>query len=136
MGFDGDASGDPADGAVPRPADIAARTTSLSSNCHIGKIGLNHHFGGDASGAEWFDASVYPGRAAAKTIKPVFDTGDWSFEGGSRVWLSRGTFQWDYTNRPPISGDSGIPNSTLTYHGLDGISGELFARLDSPGGYS
>ncbi|QOZ23770.1 outer membrane protein [Bradyrhizobium sp. CCBAU 51753] len=134
MGFDGTHQATPPTVQFPPPAIIAASTTSLSSNYHIGKIGLNYHFGGDASGTEWFDASVYPGRAAAKTIKPVFDTGGWSFEGGSRVWLSRGTFQWDYTNPPPISGDSGIPNSRLTYHGLDGISGELFARLDSPWG--
>ncbi|WP_275191235.1 hypothetical protein [Bradyrhizobium sp. CSA112] len=35
---------------------------------------------------------------------------------------------------PHIPGDPSILISRLTYHGLDGLSGELFGRLDSPWG--
>ncbi|MFB9267558.1 omptin family outer membrane protease [Bradyrhizobium erythrophlei] len=64
-------------------------------------------------------------------MPPIAYTGGWSFEGGSRLWLSRGRFQWDNSAVPAIPGDPGILESRLTYHGLDGLSGELFGRLDS-----
>ncbi|WP_247800677.1 hypothetical protein [Bradyrhizobium sp. 191] len=76
---------------------------------------------------------MYSDKATAKA-KPVAYTDDWSIEGGSRAWLSRGTFQWDFTLPPPMPGESAIPSSRLTYQGLDGVSGELFARLDNPWG--
>lgn len=57
---------------------------------------------------------------------------DWSLEGGSRLWLSRGKFKWDYILAPLMPGDAGTPSSRLTYDGLDGVSGELFGSLDSP----
>ncbi|TWB64510.1 hypothetical protein FBZ94_10250 [Bradyrhizobium sacchari] len=62
-------------------------------------------------------------------------TAGWSFEGGSRLWLSRGRFQWDHSAVPygsPL--DPSILRSRLTYRGLDGLSGELFGRIDSPWG--
>ncbi|UFW51141.1 MULTISPECIES: outer membrane protein [Bradyrhizobium] len=116
----------------PPFAILPANTTTLSSNYHIGKIGLNYHFGADPWTAEWSDAPLY---AKAPAGAPIAYTAGWSFEGGSRLWLSRGRFQWDASG----VGAGGIEDpsmlvSRLTYHGLDGLSGELFGRLDSPWG--
>ncbi|MFK4728043.1 outer membrane beta-barrel protein [Bradyrhizobium niftali] len=118
---------------LPPFAILPANTTSLSSNYHIGKIGLNYHFGTDPWTAQWGNA---PLSAKAPTgAPPMAYTPGWSFEGGSRLWLSRGRFQWDHS--AVASGrleDPSILISRLTYHGLDGFSGELFGRLDSPWG--
>ncbi|WP_271519401.1 outer membrane beta-barrel protein [Bradyrhizobium sp. CCBAU 53380] len=116
----------------PPFAIVPANATSLSSNYHIGKIGLNYHFGADPWAAQWSDAPLYP---KAPADAPIADTAGWSFEGGSRLWLSRGRFQWDNSAVPDGSPlDPSILLSRLTYHGLDGLSGELFGRVDSPWG--
>ncbi|WP_342709798.1 outer membrane beta-barrel protein [Bradyrhizobium sp. B124] len=117
----------------PPFAILPANTTSLSSNYHIGKIGLNYHFGADPWTAQWGDAPLYANAPAS--VPPIAYTPGWSFEGGSRLWLSRGRFQWDHSAVPYESlADPSILISRLTYHGLDGFSGELFGRLDSPWG--
>ncbi|NOJ50108.1 outer membrane beta-barrel protein [Bradyrhizobium archetypum] len=133
MGFGGPRVATPPTMQLPPLAIIPANTSTLSSNYHVGKIGLNYHFGVDPRAPEGSDAPLYPERATAKEA-PVAYTGDWSFEGGSRLWLSRGRFQWDYNVAPAIPGETGIPNSRLSYQWLDGVSGELFGRLDSPWG--
>lgn len=132
MGFGGPGVATPPTVQRPPLAIIPASTSSLSSDYHVGKVGLNYHFGVDPT-AEWADAPLHPATATAKA-KPVLSTGGWSLEGGSRVWLSRGAFQWDYTLAPRFPGDDSVPSSRLTYQGLDGVSGELFGRLDSPWG--
>ncbi|MFB6451144.1 outer membrane beta-barrel protein [Bradyrhizobium tunisiense] len=114
---------------VIRPAN----TSSLSSSYHLGKVGLNYHFDADPSAPGWSDASVYATKGTVNAPPPAYAAG-WSFEGGSRLWLSRGRFQWDNSAVPAILGDPTILESRLTYHGLDGFSGELFGRLDSPWG--
>ncbi|WP_245453914.1 outer membrane beta-barrel protein [Bradyrhizobium sp. AC87j1] len=116
----------------PPFAILPANTTGLSSNYHIGKIGLNYHFGADPWTAQWSDAPLY---AKAPAGAPIAYTAGWSFEGGSRLWLSRGRFQWD-ASAVPYGGleDPSTLMSRLTYHGLDGLSGELFGRVDSPWG--
>ncbi|WP_284274758.1 outer membrane beta-barrel protein [Bradyrhizobium iriomotense] len=129
MGFGGPHLATPPTMQYPPVAVIPGNTTRLSSNYHVGKVGLNYHFDATPSAPKWSDALLYP-ESAPPSVKP----GDWSVESGSRVWLSRGTFQWDFILPPPMPGDGGIPSSRLTYHGLDGISGELFGRLDSPWG--
>ncbi|BAR55966.1 hypothetical protein NK6_2785 [Bradyrhizobium diazoefficiens] len=118
----------------PPFAIVPANTTSLSSNYHIGKIGVNYHFGADPQAARWSDAPLFA--KATDSVPPIADTAGWSFEGGSRLWLSRGRFQWDASAVPDeiATGDPNILISRLTYHGLDGLSGELFGRLDSPWG--
>ncbi|UVO30355.1 outer membrane beta-barrel protein [Bradyrhizobium arachidis] len=118
---------------LPPFALLPANTTSLSSNYHVGKIALNYHFGADPWAAHWSDAPLYakaPGGAP-----PIAYTAGWSFEGGSRLWLSRGRFQWDHSAVP--YGGLEAPStllSRLTYYGLDGLSGELFGRVNSPWG--
>ncbi|MBB4383122.1 opacity protein-like surface antigen [Bradyrhizobium sp. SBR1B] len=117
----------------PPFAILPENTTGLSSNYHIGKIGLNYHFGADPWTAQWSDAPPYAKARAG--VAPIAYTAGWSFEGGSRLWLSRGRFQWD-ASALGAGGleDPSILISRLTYHGLDGLSGELFGRLDSPWG--
>ncbi|UEM11715.1 outer membrane beta-barrel protein [Bradyrhizobium barranii subsp. barranii] len=117
----------------PPFAILPANITSLSSSYHIGKIGLNYHFGADPWAVQWPDAPLYA--KAPASAPPIAYTAGWSFEGGSRLWLSRGRFQWDHS-AVGAGGldDPSILQSRLTYHGLDGLSGELFGRVDSPWG--
>ncbi|MGY4158092.1 opacity protein-like surface antigen [Bradyrhizobium sp. USDA 4461] len=114
-------------------AILPPNTTNLSSNYHIGKIGLNYHFDADPKATAWANAPLYA--KSASSVPPIPYASGWSFEGGSRLWLSRGRFQWDHSGVPygwPL--EPSILISRLTYHGLDGLSGELFGRLDSPWG--
>ncbi|WP_439375480.1 outer membrane beta-barrel protein [Bradyrhizobium sp. DASA03120] len=110
----------------PPFATVPASATNLSSGYHIGKVALNYHFGADPRAPRSSDTPLY-------AIEPTFGapeipfTAGWSLESGTRLWLSRGRFQWD-------SGSPDFLVSRLTYHKLDGISGELFERLDSPWG--
>ncbi|UPU01355.1 outer membrane beta-barrel protein (plasmid) [Bradyrhizobium barranii subsp. apii] len=117
----------------PPFAILPANTTGLSSNYHVGKIGLNYHFGADP----WTQRSDAPLYAKAPAgAPPIAYAPGWSFEGGSRLWLSRGRFQWN-ANAVPLdiaTGDPDILISRLTYHGLDGLSGDAFGRVDSPWG--
>ncbi|WP_235885875.1 outer membrane beta-barrel protein [Bradyrhizobium niftali] len=115
----------------PPFAILPANTTSLSSNYHIGKIGLNYHFDADSKAAQWSNAPLYT--KAPASVQPIPDAIGWSFEGGSRLWLSRGKFQWDHSAADERQ-DPGLLISRLTYQGLDGFSGELFGRVDSPWG--
>lgn len=112
---------------------LPASTTSLSSNYHIGKIGLNYHFGADPEAAPKSDSPLHA--RSAGSVPPIPYTSGWSFEGGSRLWLSRGRFQWDHSAVPyGWPEDPSILISRLTYHALDGLSGEVFGRVDSPWG--
>lgn len=108
-----------------------ANTSSLSSSYHIGTVGLNYHFNADPSAPGWSDGSVYAPKGIVNSAPPTNAAG-WSFEAGSRVWLSRGRFQWDDSAAPANVGDPTGLVSRLTYRGLDGFSGELFGRLESP----
>ncbi len=76
----------------PPFAILPVNTTGLSSNYHIGKIGLNYHFGADPW-TQWSDAPLYAKAPAG--APPMAYAAGWSFEGGSRLWLSRGRFQWN-----------------------------------------
>ncbi|MCP3397094.1 outer membrane beta-barrel protein [Bradyrhizobium sp. CCGB20] len=117
----------------PPFAILPANTTGLSSNYHIAKIGLNYHFGA-APWTQWSDAPLYAKAPAG--APPIAYAAGWLFEGGSRLWLSRGRFQWNASAVPLeiAAGDPNILISRLTYHGLDGLSGDAFGRVDSPWG--
>lgn len=77
----------------PRPmqspplAVIPASASDLSSSYQVGKIGLNYHFGSGPTQSEWSHGSLFPDRGVAGH-RAYPD--DWSIEGGSRVWLTRG----------------------------------------------
>ncbi|XIA67584.1 outer membrane protein [Bradyrhizobium sp. TZ2] len=131
--FGGPSVATPPTGQFPPLATVPANTTSLSSNYHVGKVGLNYHFGADPRPSQWSDSPLYAKEPSS--VPPIAYTAGWSVEGGARLWLSRGRFQWDASavpNGSPL--DPSILVSRLTYHGLDGLSGELFGRLDSPWG--
>lgn len=110
-------------------ATVPANITSLSSSYHIGKIALNYHFDADPRTPGWSDTPLH---AATPPIsaQPIAFTRAWSLESGTRFWLSRGRFQWNHGGE--VTGSD--LDSRITYHRLDGISAELFERVDSPWG--
>ena len=87
-------------------------------NYHVGAVGPD--WGG--SYASPFD--LFGGAASFKDAAPARP--GWNFEFGTRYWASTGNFQWD------VKQDNKTNISRLTYTGLDGNSGELFARVDTP----
>ncbi len=89
--------------------------STVAQSLHVVRIGLNYHLGG-GSGAS---------NAEAAPAEPAFRSG-WEFEGGLRYWYSWGNFQ--SSNGP---GTGGLV-SRLPYTNMEGHSGELFARLDTP----
>lgn len=105
-------------------ATVPANITSLSSSYHIGKIALNYHFDAAPRTPGWSDTPLHAATPPVSAL-PIAFTRGWSLESGTRFWLSRGKFQW---------GAGSELVSRLTYHKLDGISGELFQRVDSPWG--
>ncbi|WP_409334101.1 outer membrane beta-barrel protein [Bradyrhizobium sp. cir1] len=115
----------------PLPSVVPANVSSLSSSYHIGKIGLNYHFDAGSGTPEWSGQALYATKPTV-SAPPITLAQDWSVESGTRVWLSRGRFQWDHPYEPYNDPSSLV--SRLTYHKLDGISGELFERIDSPWG--
>ncbi|MBO4228418.1 outer membrane beta-barrel protein [Bradyrhizobium neotropicale] len=108
---------------------VPANITSLNSSYHIGKVGLNYHFGAGPGTPEWSDPPLYA-TSPTVSVPPIALAHEWSVESGTRAWLSRGRFQWDH----PSGADPSSLVSRLTYHKLDGISGELFERIESPWG--
>jgi outer membrane protease len=89
---------------------------------------VNYHFG--AAGPDWGGAFASPfdlfwGAASLKDA-PVLARPGWNYEFGARYWASTGKFVWD------VKQDNKTNISRLTYSGLDGNSGELFARIDTP----
>jgi opacity protein-like surface antigen len=106
---------------------VAAGTTKISEQEHLFKVGVNYHVG--AIGPDWGGSYASPfdlfgGAASYKDAAPVRP--GWNFEFGTRYWASTGNFQWD------VKQDNRSNISRLTYTGLDGNSGELFARVDTP----
>lgn len=99
--------------AIPGGA-IASATQSL----HIARIGLNYHWGGIAKPA----ADSGPAPETGTSWVP-----GWEFEAGARYWYSWGNFQ-------SSNGTATSLVSRLPYNNMEGHSGELFARLDSPFG--
>jgi opacity protein-like surface antigen len=107
--------------------DVAGGTAKISQQEHLFKVGVNYHVG--AVGPDWGGAYTSPfdlfgGAASFKDAAPARP--GWNYEFGTRYWASTGNFQWDNQ----ITGK--INESRLTYSGLDGNSGELFARVDTP----
>ncbi|UYN96494.1 MAG: porin family protein [Enhydrobacter sp.] len=92
-------------------------TAGMAQSLHVVRLGLNYRWGVGAATAE----------PAAITPSPSW-LPDWEFEGGARYWYSWGNFQ--SANGPATSSLV----SRLPYNNMEGHSGELFARLDSPFG--
>ena len=104
-------------------ANVAGGSTKINEQEHVFKVGVNYHF--NATGPVWDGGSpldLFNGSVFLKGGLPY----GWNTEFGARYWASTGKFQWDNQvgNR--------INESRLTYSNLDGNSGELFARVDTP----
>jgi opacity protein-like surface antigen len=96
-------------------------SSNITQNLHAVKVGLNYRWGVEskASGADGSAAYGSTGPDAAPFVA------GWEFDAGARFWYSWGKFQTG----------NGRPNelvSRLTYSGVTGQSGELFARVDTP----
>ncbi len=106
---------------------VPAGTTKIGEQEHVFKVGVNYHVG--AVGPDWGGAYTSPfdlfgGAASTKDAAPA--SPGWSFDFGARYWASTGKFVWD------VKQENKTNISRLTYSGLDGNSGELFARVDTP----
>ncbi|MBS0221900.1 MAG: porin family protein [Proteobacteria bacterium] len=96
------------------PADGVAGVTQ---DLHFARIGLNYRWGvGSGTSAASADADT---SATASWIP------GWEFETGIRYWYSSGNFQSANGSRDSLV-------SRLPYNGMEGHSGEVFGRLDSP----
>lgn len=95
----------------------AGGVAGVTQDLHIARIGLNYRWGA-GSGAS-------AASAGADTTATASWVRGWEFETGIRYWYSSGNFQ--SANGTPDSLVSRLP-----YNGMEGHSGEVFARLDSP----
>jgi hypothetical protein len=92
------------------------------------RVGLNYHF--DAPDAPSPHASLLPLKAPPLKVEPPsFE--DWQVEVGARLWFSSGREQEGLLFSPPPT----MFVSNLNYTGMDGISGETFARVDHTSGF-
>jgi opacity protein-like surface antigen len=85
------------------------------------RLGLNYRFGSNGSFV------AMPSKAPAAVTWP-----SWELEAGTRVWLSSGRIGAPQ----PLFNPAGTRMlSRLTFSGLDGVSGEVFARVDHTNGF-
>jgi opacity protein-like surface antigen len=98
---------------------VAAAASSVSSDAHVFKMGLNYKWGQDPWG------SMFAGPIFTKA--PGYAPG-WEIEGGGRYWYSWGRFQKDLPGGP---NDKSLI-SRLTYDDMTANAGEGFARIDTP----
>jgi opacity protein-like surface antigen len=98
-------------------------------NANIVRLGLNYRFGASNPLSSF---AAMPVKAAVLNA-PSLDLSNWALEAGSRAWFSSGRIGAPQ----PLFGFVGTPSvllSRLTFSGLDGITGETFARLDHSSG--
>jgi opacity protein-like surface antigen len=107
--------------------DVGPSASTAQQAIHAFKIGMNYHWGADPA-TGWSVPAVapaYPVKALYKAPPPVWFAG-WEGEIGGRYWVSSGKFQWDNFSSPDVR------ISRLTYDKLNGQSGEVFGRVDTP----
>jgi opacity protein-like surface antigen len=108
--------------AVLPPVQPFTHSTDLKAD--IFRAGLNYHLGGPDPASS---GNAFP--PSGTMVMPIFP--GWAFEAGARQWFSTG-----HEQEGPLFAD-GSPLtllSRLTYGGLDGVSGEIFARADHVSG--
>jgi hypothetical protein len=116
---------DPNTGAL---SGVGPNSSSVQQAIHAFKIGVNYHWGADPGGG-WsvpVAAPAYPVKAIYKAPPQAARLAGWEGEIGGRYWLSSGKFQWALFAAPDVR------SSQLTYDKLNGQSGEIFGRLDTP----
>jgi opacity protein-like surface antigen len=110
---------------------------SASEQIHVFKMGMNYKFGPDS--APFAAALAWPATGVAGFTKapailkaPAITPPAWAVEIGGRYWYSTGRFQLDLA--PGLIGAQNPTTeiSRLTWDKLDGHSGEVFGRVDSP----
>ncbi len=109
--------------ATAYPGQIFSHSGDLTAN--IVRVGLNYQFASLGAGPDGF--------AAIAPVMPEmpFFTG-WEVEAGGRVWFSSGKVG---APQPLLNTPGNVLASKLTYDGLDGYSGETFARVDHTSGF-
>jgi opacity protein-like surface antigen len=127
VGFGNTAGASTANNLLPIfPAQVFTHSSDLKA--HMVRVGLNYHF--DAPDAPSGHASLLPLKAPPlKAQLPSFE--DWQVEVGARLWFSSGREQEGLLFSPPPT----MFISNLNYTGMDGISGETFARVDHTSGF-
>jgi len=95
--------------------------SGMTLDMHMFKVGLNYRFGAAATAATDEPAANGAGRSADAPW-----VSGWAIEAGARYWYSWGKSQNQNANASPNL------LSRLTYEGVTGQSGELFARVDTP----
>ncbi|MBX9942443.1 MAG: outer membrane beta-barrel protein [Reyranella sp.] len=97
----------------------------VALDMHTFKVGLNFRFGAAAAPATDGPATYGTDKSAATPWAP-----GWEVETGARYWYSWGKSQNQNANASPNLSTNLV--SRLTYEGVMGQSGELFARVDTP----
>ena len=96
-------------------------TQSDTMSANLVRFGLNYRFGGDR-----------PLAISASNEPSVDKWPGWELQAGSRVWLSSGRAG---APQPLFTPDGSRMLSRLTFTDLDGVSGEIFGRLDHRSGF-
>jgi opacity protein-like surface antigen len=127
VGFGNTAGASTANNLLPIfPAQAFTHSSDLKAD--MVRVGLNYHF--DAPDAPSPHASLLPLKAPPLKVEPPsFE--DWQVEVGARLWFSSGREQEGLLFSPPPT----MFVSNLNYTGMDGISGETFARVDHTSGF-
>lgn len=95
---------------------VSGSSAGVAQDLHIARVGLNYHWGG---------VSRPSGGTSGDTDDGGTWVAGWEFETGARYWYSSGNFQ-------SANGTPGSLVSRLPFDNMEGHSGELFGRLDSP----
>jgi opacity protein-like surface antigen len=104
------------------PGQVFSYSSDLKAN--IVRAGLNYRFGGP-DGTLGSDL-ILPFKPPTWKIPPVLTNG-WELETGARFWFSSGTVG---APQPLLDTPPTTLASRLVYSGLEGVSGEAFARVD------
>jgi outer membrane protease len=113
----------PTERRIPPLVDVPGATTDVRQDLHHVKVGLNYRLGADPWNGWPTTAPAYPVKGPVYKAPSVWSPG-WEFEAGARIWYSTGKFAFTIVQPSPIS--------RLSYDNLQGPSGELYQRLDSP----
>jgi opacity protein-like surface antigen len=108
---------------TPSFTDVPSNASGVTPDMHVIKLSLNYRWGQDP-GAVWANAPVFGVAAMPVRTRPVPIAEGWEVDAGTRYWYSTGTSK--------NTSGSGSLQSQLTYSGLSGHAGELFARADTP----
>jgi opacity protein-like surface antigen len=105
------------------PNRTFAHSGDMTAN--VARVGLNYHFNG---GNVWPDAAIPSSNFRALTV----NNSSWDVEAGARAWFNFGRIG---APQPLDNSPGSILASRLTFSGVNGASGEVFARADQADGF-